>query len=176
MIFEIWSEGWPGLINKELCGEMKMNLLNAIRSNKIASWFFALLMGLVFRYAYGSAKHLFSFWSRNWDFGTSTYPTPESQLLLLTVTFNIAVDFISSLMAAALCGVLLVYIFRERAGLFTLGSVFVFLLMSSRLWRFWKYPELGMQISSLVGPLLAGFVFVSTVWLLWKIRERITLG
>ena len=152
------------------------NLLKVLRNSKTASWTFALLMGLCFRYVYGSAKHLIGFWSQKWNLVPSTYPTSESQILFLTITFNFIVDLTSSLMAAALCGWILVYFFQERTRVLVLGSALVLLALDSRLWRFWEYPELGMQISGLIGPLLAALVFVTTVCLLQKIRNRITPG
>ncbi len=150
------------------------NLVKVLRNSKIASWTFALLMGLFFRYVYGISKHLIGFWSQMLDLVTSTYPTYEPPMLLWIITFNIIVDLTSSLIAAGLCGWILVYIFQERARVLVLGSALVFLALDSRLRRFWKYPELGMQISGLIGPLLAALVFVTTVWLLQKIRNRIT--
>ncbi len=148
-------------------------LIITLRNNKILAWLFALSMGLIFRYIYGVAKPLMSSLIQNLDFISSI---PESQFLVLTIAFNFAVDFLSSIIAALLCGAILVYLFQEKARFLCLGSVLIFLALSSRLWRFWKYPEVGMQISSLVGPILAALVFISTVWLIVKLKSRITNG
>jgi hypothetical protein len=149
------------------------NLITTLRNNQIVAWLIALSMGLIFRYVYGIAKHSISALIQNMDVISSI---PESQFLVLTITFNFAVDLASSLIAAMFCGALLVYVFQERACVMCLGSVVVFLAFSSRLWRFWKYPEVGMQISSLIGPLLAGLIFISTVFLIVKLKSRITPG
>ena len=152
------------------------NLIISFRNNKIMAWLFAFSMGLVFRYVYGIAKHVIFNWTRNLNFGSSTHPTPGSDFLVLTITFNFAVDFASSLIAAAICGAILVYVLQEQARVLCLGSVVVCLALDSRLRRFWKYPELGMQISGLMGPILTGLVFISTVWLIVKLKSRITPG
>jgi len=152
------------------------NLLTTLRSNKFVSWFLALFMGLVFHHISRIIKNLLFIWIQSWDFGTSTQPGPESTLLIMTITFNFAGDFISSLIAALIYGALLVYVFQEKAFLLCLGAVVINLLLSSRMWHYRSAPDLGLQISTLIGPILAGIVFVSTVWLLIKVRKRITIG
>lgn len=151
-------------------------LINAIRKDNVASWAFALLIGLIFRYADGILRHQLFIWCRNWDFGSSTQPTPESQFLVLTIVFNLALNLTSSLIVSVFCGGVLVYVLQEKATRLCLGSAAIFLVLSSRVWRFWKFPELGMQISSLMGPIVAGIIFVLTVMLLEKVRRRITSG
>lgn len=149
-------------------------MIKTLRNNKVAAWCIALFMGLVFRYIDGIARQLIFTWCRNWDFGTSTHPTPESQFLVLTILSNFALNFASSLISSILCGGLLVYLFHGKARQLCIGSVAIFLVLSSRLWRFWKFPALGMQISSLIGPIIAGIVLASTVWLIVKLRKHIT--
>ena len=151
-------------------------IISTIRKNTVASWGAALFMGLVFRYVDAIARNQIFNWCRNWDFGSSTQPTPESQFLALTITFNLTLNLASSLIASVLCGGLLVYVFQERASRLSVGSLVVFFALSSRIWRFWKFPEVGMQISSLMGPIVAGIIFVLTVFLLGKVRRRITSG
>ena len=150
------------------------DLINKVRNNKVASWGLALFVGLIFRYADGILRNQIFLLCRSWDFGTSTHPTPDSQFLALTIVFNLALVLVSSLIASAPCGGVLVYIFQEKASKLCLGSIAVFLALSSRAWRFWTFPELGMQISSLMGPLVAGAIFFLTVLLLVKVSGRIT--
>jgi len=151
------------------------NIIETLRTNKIAAWLFALSMGLVFRYIYGVAKNSIFAGVRSY-FTSSSTTTPEIENVLFIIKFNFSIDLASSFIAAVVCGSLLVYIFREKAMTFCLGSVLVFLVSSSRLWRFWKYPELAMQISSLIGPLIAGLIFLLTTWLVKKLIRRITSG
>jgi len=149
--------------------------IETLRSNKIAAWLFALSMGLVFRYIYGVTKNSIFAGVRSY-FASSSTTTPEIDNVLFIIKFNFSIDLASSFIAAMVCGAFLVYIFREKTMTFCLGSVLVFLVSSSRLWRFWKYPELAMQISSLIGPLIAGLVFIFTTWLVQKLIRRITKG
>ena len=137
------------------------------------AWLFAMTIGLVFRYIYGLAKNSIFAGVRRY-FESSSTTQPEIDNVLFIITFNFCIDLASSFIAAVVCGALLVYIYREKSMTFCLGSVLVFLVSSSRLWRFWKYPELEMQISSLIGPLLAGMVFIFATWIVLKISQRIT--
>ena len=146
------------------------NLIITIRKNKVASWCFAFCMGLIFRYIYGSAKNFL--WNRNFDFLALSGSTSKSQMLFLTIVLNFVVDFTSSLIAAVICGALLIYVIEKKALFFSIPAIATFLALSSRLWRFWKAPDLGMQISTLMGPLLAGLIFAGTIWLFLKILNR----
>lgn len=144
-----------------------------LRANNVVAWLFAMSMGLVFRYIYGVSKNSIFAGVRRYFESTSTTP-PEVDNVLFVIKFNSSIDLASSFIAAVVCGSLLVYIYREKSMTFCLGSVLVFLASSSRLWRFWKYPELEMQISSLIGPLLAGFILIFATWIILKISHRRT--
>jgi hypothetical protein len=95
---------------------------------------------------------------------------------VLTIVFNLGIALASSLLASVLCGGALVYVLQEKASRLCVGSIVIFLTLSPRVWQFWIFPELGMQISSLTGPIVAGTAFFLTVLLLEKVRRRITLG
>jgi hypothetical protein len=150
-------------------------LLAVIKTYKIASWCFALFVGFLFRYSYGFAKD--AIWSkRNLSFMSWPIdPFSESQLLFFTVVLNFIVDLTSSLIPALICGALLVYVFQKRAIIFSLWSAGMFLVLSYRFWLFWKAPNLGLQISTLMGPILSVLVLLSATWLLSKIRNRISI-
>ena len=151
------------------------NLPDNIRTNKVASWGFALFMGLIFRYVYGIVKTFTSHQIRDY-FTYLANTIPESQLVYLTVLFNFIIDFAGAFTAALICGALLVYFLQDKSILFSLGSVVTYLALSHRIFYFWKAPDLGMQISSLIGPILAALIFVSIVWFLVRIKKRITPG
>ncbi|HTP64539.1 MAG TPA: hypothetical protein VMJ66_04035, partial [Geobacteraceae bacterium] len=107
------------------------DMINTIRKSKAASWGFALFMGLVFRYVDAIARSQIFNWCRNWDFGGSSQPTSESQFLALTIVFNLTLNLASSLIASALCGGVLVLVLQEKANRLCLGSLVVFLALSS---------------------------------------------
>jgi cation diffusion facilitator family transporter len=151
-------------------------LLNTLRTNKVASLGIALLIGLIFHNVYGIAKHIIFTWTQHFDFGSLSRLPPESQSLTLALAFNLAIDLASSLITAAFCGVLLVYIFRIKARILCPVSIAVFLSLNANVWSFWKYPELGMRIGSLMEPIMAGLVFVSVVLLMVKMKNRLTLA
>jgi len=137
-----------------------------IRNNKFASWCVAFCMGILFRYIYGLAKNL---WDSNMIYLSFSDSTTKLQIFFLTLVLNLIVEITSSLVPAILCGLLLIYIFQKKALFFSIPAIAIFLVLSSRLYRFWQAPDLGMQISALVGPILSGIVFALTVWLLLRL-------
>ena len=151
-------------------------LVSFIRNNKILSWCFAFLLGIVYRYGFGIAKDVI--WkNRNLSFITELIePLSESQLLFFGIAFNLLVDFTSVLLPALICGALLIYVFNKRAFLFSAGTVAAFLALRSMLWNFWKYPDIGAQISAFISPILAAFILIASVWLLLKIRHRLKIA
>lgn len=139
-----------------------------LRTNSKAGWLFALSMGLIFSYIYGLAKNLLVAWIRTY-FDALTVLDIDDAYFIIKINFSI--DLVSSSIAAVVCGALLVHIFKEKAVAFCLGSILVFLMSSSRLWGFWKYPELAMQISGLLGPLTAALVFMIATCLILKLSR-----
>lgn len=152
------------------------NVLISIRQNKFASWGIALTTGLIFRYVFWIVKRLI--WHPNSDFLSSFVNTiSNSQLVCLTVALSFGINLSASFLAALICGTFLIYVVQNKAFFFSLGSVAIYFLLSYKAWCFfWKAPDLGTQISMLMGPILVSIVFVSTVWLLVKVKERITPG
>jgi hypothetical protein len=153
---------------------MLPNLIRLIRENKYVSWCFAMVVGFLYRYSYGLAKD--GIWAnRKLNFIAGLVdPFSKIQMTLLTVTLNFFVDLSSSIIPAMLCGIILIYVFHEKSFLFGLGSAAMFLVLSSRLWRFWQAPNIGMQISTLIGPVLSVLVLIFAIWILLKYRKRIT--
>ncbi len=149
------------------------DLTKSIRDNRYFSLCFALVIGFIFRYSYGIAKDVI--WAnRKLDFIAGLVdPSSVMQMTILAITMNILVELSSSLLPALLCGIILIYIFQKRAFLFSLASAAIFLALSTRLWRFWKAPDIGMQISTLMGPILSVLVLVTSVWLVQnQIKKR----
>ena len=149
--------------------QMVTKLLISVRKNKFASWFFAFFIGLSFRYIYGIIKNVL--WNRSLDFFALNPSASKLHILAWTVALNFVVDFTSSTVAAILCGSIMVYVLEKKAVFFTIPAIALFLALSARLWFFWRAPDLGMQISTLMGPILACLVFASTTWLILKIKK-----
>ena len=145
-------------MNNELLRKMMNKKIETLRTNNIVAWLFAVSMGLLFRYIYGVAKNSILAGVRSY-FASSSTTTPEIDNVFFIIKFNFAIDLASSFIAALVCGALLVYIFREKAMTFCLGSILVFLVSSSRLWRFWKYPETGNADQQLNRPPNSGAHF-----------------
>lgn len=146
------------------------NLIAKIRENKVASWCFAFCIGLGFRYIYGFIKNLL--WNSNLGFLAFSGSTSKSQMLFLTILLNFVVEFTSSSIAALICGAVLIYVLKKKALIFSIPVIVVFLALSFRLWNFWKAPGIGLQISILMGPILASLIFAGTTWLFLKIFIR----
>jgi hypothetical protein len=95
----------------------------------------------------------------------------------LIVAINFGINLSASFLTGLIFGALLIYVFKDKALFFSLGSVAIYFLFSYKAWCFfWEAPDLGTQISMLMGPILVSIVFVTTVSLLVKVRERITPG
>lgn len=153
--------------------QMVTKLLISFRKNKFASWCFAFFIGFSFRYIYGIIKNVL--WNRSLDFFTLNPSTSKLQILAWTVALNFVVDFTSSLVAAIICGSIMIYVLEDKAFFFTIPAIALFLALSARLWRFWQAPDLGMQISTLMGPILACLVFAGATWLILKIKNTTKL-
>ena len=147
-----------------------MNIIKLIRDNKLLTLGFALCVGLFYHFSFGLIKNylLLSFF----NFISHVFLTCELEAVVLTLSINLIIDLISSLIAAILPGALFVYIIRRQVFFYSLISITVFLTLNSRLWKFWKAPDLGMQISALLGPILAALIFVGSIWLFFKINNH----
>ena len=149
-----------------------LHLIAAIRTYKVASWGFALFVGFLFRYSYGIAKN--AIWmGKNLSFLSGLMdPFSETQLHFITVVLNVVTDLTSALIPAFICGGLLVYVFRKRAIILGIWSAGMFLVLSSRFWFFWEAPNLGLQISILMGPIISILVLVSAIVVILKMTNR----
>jgi hypothetical protein len=146
-------------------------LIDGIRKYKIASWAFALILGIIYRYGYGVAKDLI--WAnRKLNFITEIVdPNSNTQQFFLIVGLNFTVDLSSVILPALICASVLIYIFHTRARLLSLPAVFPFLVFSRRACHFWEAPDLGLQISVLFGPILGVVVLLAVVFMRTRINK-----
>jgi hypothetical protein len=156
------GRGFSTCINERIC------MIALIRKNKLISWCYAFCIGLIFRFILGHVNHLL--FNLSFDFISLRASTIKSEvvILILTICLNIISTSISALISAIISGYLLFYVFRKEAFYYSLPALAIFLALNSRLWNFWKAPDLGTQISALMGPFLAAFVFLAVVWLFQK--------
>ncbi len=140
-------------------------LIDGIRKYKMASWAFAILLGMLYRYGYGLAKDLF--WAkRDLNFIAGIFDlNSKIQEFFVTVGVNFIVDLSSIILPALICGAVLVYFFHAKARLLSLAAVVPFLVFSRRAWHFWEAPHLGLQISILVAPILGVVVLLAVVFI-----------
>jgi len=156
-------------------------LITSIRKNKSRSWFFALSVGILFRFLYALAKNgiwnssagrkLANLIAKIDTSSSSEFQIDTSSGLLM---LNFIAELSSAVIPALICGALLIRIFQEKASLFTIGAIASFLVLDSRLWRYWNDPNVspGFKIVGFAAPLLVGLVLESTVWLLLKKQDR----
>jgi hypothetical protein len=154
-----------------------MNQLTvAIRNNKVLSWCFALCIGFVYRYLYGRMKD--GIWlHRNLDIiNRMTADYSQGKLIVFTAFFNIFVELSSSIIPAVICALFLTHVFQKKAIFFSSGAILTFLLLSSRLWRYWCNPTLptNMKIIGFANPIVDVLVLIFTIWLILKIKSYIT--
>lgn len=145
-------------------------MIALIRKNKLLSWCFAFCMGLIFLLILEYVKNLL--WNRSFDFISLSASTPKLQLFILTIFLNFITDLTSSLIAAIIPGYLLFYIFGKKAFYYSLLSIVIFLTLSIWLRRFWKAPDIGMQISALMGPVLSALILIGIIWLFAKMTKH----
>jgi hypothetical protein len=140
-------------------------LLVGIRKYKMASWAFAIILGVFYRYGYGLVKDLF--WGkRNLNFIAVIFDLDsEIQEFFVTLGVNFIVDLSSIILPALVCGVVLIYIFHAKARVLSLATVAPFLVFSLNAWNFWEAPNLGLQISILFTPILAVVVLLAVVFI-----------
>ncbi|MBA4373890.1 MAG: hypothetical protein C0402_13655 [Thermodesulfovibrio sp.] len=143
-------------------------LLDGIRKYKMASWAFAIILGLLYRYGYGLVKDIF--WGkRDLNFIAGIFDlNSKIQEFFATVGVNFIVDLSSIILPAVICGAVLIYIFHTKARLFSLAAVVPFLVFSRRAWHFWEAPGLGLQISILFAPILGVVALLAVVFIKTK--------
>jgi hypothetical protein len=150
-----------------------------IGSNRNAAWLFSILIGLLFKYAYGFVKNL---WAHSilsvLDYAASLME-PLSNLnsvknVLITIGVNLLTDLPAAFIASLICSALMIYVLRKQRLLYSLGAVASFFLLYSRRWHFRNAPDLGVQISAFIAPFLIAAVFIFSVWLLIKFQFKRT--
>jgi len=139
-----------------------------IRNNRFISYFYAFCIGVIFRFTLGYINHVLFNWSFNYISLRVSSIKSGLHILILTLLLNIVSESISALIAAIISGYFLYYAFRKRAFYYSLPALAIFLALNSRLWNFWKAPDLGTQLSALIVPFLAAFIFLIVIRLFIK--------
>ena len=146
-------------------------LIEGIRKYKMASWAFALVLGILYWYGYGIAKYLI--WGRrDLDFiMTIIDQNSKTQLFFLIVGLNFTVELSSVILPALTCASLLTYIFHTKARPLSLATVIPFLVFSRRAWHFWEAPHPELQVSLLFAPIVGVAALLAVVFIRTRIKK-----
>jgi hypothetical protein len=142
-----------------------------IKNNTFLSWLWAVILGLVFYISYGVFKKLLWSWDLN-RFVDWIDPATDDNLLMLTIILNAIVDSTSALPAAILSAILLVKFVSQKELIFGMASLLLYVVLDSRLWRFASAPNLGMQISSVMGPIIAGAILMFSILIFARFKKE----
>jgi hypothetical protein len=145
-----------------------------IRSNQKASWVFSLIVGALFYFVYILFKniwahtitHLLDYMASLVDFSSTV------NVISITIGANVITDVPAAFIASLFCAGLLIYILRKQQLRYSLGAASSFFLLDVRHWHFWKAPDIGLMISSFIGPFLVAFIFIASAWLLVKFHMQ----
>lgn len=153
-------------------------ILALANKNQKAVWFFSLIIGVFFYFVYLSAKNLWATCIWNYkDFVLSLIkPDSNANIIIFTITLNMITDIPAALFASIFCGTLMIYVLRKQRLSRYLGAIISFFLLDLSRWHFWNAPDIGVLVSSFLGPFLASSVFIFTVWLLVKFRVLYRIG
>jgi hypothetical protein len=130
-----------------------------------------MLGGFLFHICYGFSNKLL--WSRNLSrliqhLLTWINPRTEFQHFIFFVSLNIVVAFTSSLLGSVLFGLLLVRLFRDRAMLYGLGYSCIYLLLTFPYRRLVNAPDLSLQVSVLIMPIVASLTLLLSILIIRK--------
>ncbi len=150
------------------------NAIDNIRNNQKASWGFSLLVGVLFYFVYIVCKNIWAHTIRHFleymasliDFSSTV------NVVSITIGANIITDVPAAFIASLFCAGLLIYVLRKQQLRYSLGAAASFFLLDVRRWHFWKAPDLGLMISSFIGPFLVISVFILTMRLLIKLNTH----
>ncbi len=150
-----------------------------IGNNRTASWLFSILIGVLFKYAYGFVKNLWAYSILSVLDYAASLMEPLSNLnsvknILITIGVNLLTDLPAAFVASLFCATILLYVLRQQRSRYALGAVASFFLLYSIRWHFRNAPDLGVQISAFIAPFLIAAVFVFSVWLLIKFQFKRT--
>jgi len=95
-------------------------------------------------------------------------PGTEFQHFIFFVSLNIVVAFTSSLPGSVLFGLLLVRLFRDRAMLYGLGYSCIYLLLTFPYRRLVNAPDLSLQVSVLIVPIVASLTLLLSILIIRK--------
>ncbi len=135
---------------------------------------FSLLVGVLFYFVYILFKNIWAHTIRRFleymasliDFSSTV------NVVSITIGVNVITDVPAAFIASLFCAGLLIYVLRKQQLRYSLGAAASFFLFDVRRWHFWNAPDIGVMISSFIGPFLVAFVFIASVWLLVKFRTQ----
>ena len=147
--------------------------IDFIRNNQKATWIFSLLVGVIFYIAY---VYSLNFWAHSISrviehIASQIDPSADLngiKVVLITIGVNVLTKIPAAFIASLFCASLMIYVLRKRQLHYFFGTVAVYFLLVFRRWHFWNAPDIGLLISSFVGPFLVMFVYILTAWLLIK--------
>ncbi len=153
--------------------------IEIIRNNQKATWIFSLLVGIIFYVAYAYSKKIWAHSISRFIEHIASLIDPAANLnsikvVLIMIGVNVITDVPAAFIASLFCALLMIYVLRKRQLHYFLGSVAALFLLYVRKWHFWNAPDIGLLISSFMGPFLVEFIFTLTAWLLIKFRFKRT--
>ena len=157
--------------------------MGCVPNKKLFLWILLILSGVLgsflFYICYGFSNKLL--WSRNISrliqhLLTWINPTTEFQHFIFFVSLNIVVAFTSSLPGSVLCGVLLVRLFRDRAMLYGLGYICIYLLLTFDYRRIVDAPDLSLKVSVLITPIVASLTLLLSILVIRKYLSPFLIG
>ncbi len=150
------------------------NTVAYIRASEKASWVFSLIVGVLFYFVYilfkntwaHTVRHFLEYMASLMDFSSSV------KVAFITIGVNFITDAPPAFIASLFCGGLLIYMLRKPQLRYSLGAAMSFFLLDVRRWHFWNAPDLGLMISSFIGPFMAAFIFIASTSLLVTFRAE----
>jgi hypothetical protein len=149
------------------------NIVSAIRKDRPRMWIFALLMGVVFKYAFGYSKYYMWSWMFTGDIGIFNNWLIDLSPTIYIIALNAIVDITSSLPASALVGYILVKIYPEKEITYCFGTIGVFLIINAHIWysKIIAAPNLALQISSLQGRFITALVLLLATYFFTHLKK-----
>ena len=145
-------------------------ILEFIRNNDRATWFFSLIAGVIYFYTYKYFRHLLVQDTRPMEY-IGRLISPYLNSFSLTLVANLVIDLISALTASLFCATLFVIVLKTLRIKYCLGVAASFFLLFFRYWwGFWMAPYPALRITQFMAPFLVPLVFSCTVWLIIKFR------
>ncbi len=151
--------------------------IDFIRTNDIPKWSFAVIIGIIFYYVFSYTRYFF-YLIGFLNLLTSILSNLNSAAV--TIVFNIIFTLTSGLVASLLCGSLFIYVLQKTRVIYSIVAGVSFFVVNIILkrgsGRFWKAPDLVMQMSALMTAVLAALIFIITVRLLMRAFKKKTVN